>query len=164
MGIVCEFYLVDDNFIDEFLESQEATERYFYDNYANPDGEFHDEGENNFYSDKAWDIASFLIRQNDTSQEKILSGLLGQPLENLEGLSYIKTMNVAEMNQILNQISPQQIEDAYDESKMQDPYVYNAGYITKEKSWNYILHHVEIIFKAFKKASEKGKRIIVCRG
>nr|WP_315242000.1 DUF1877 family protein [uncultured Flavobacterium sp.] len=164
MGIVCEFYLVNDNFIDEFLENPEALERHFYDNYVSPDGEFHDEGENFFYSDKGWDIASFLISQNDTSQEKILSGLLGQPLENLEGLSYIKTMNVAEMNQILNLISPQQIENAYDESKMQDPYVYNAGYFTKENNWDYILNHVETILKAYSKAAEKGKGIIVCKG
>lgn len=164
MGIVCEFYLVDDNFIDEFSENPEILERHFYDNYVNPDGEFHDEGENYFYSDKAWDIASFLIIQNDVSQEKILTGLLGQPLENLDGLSYIKTMNVSEMNKVLKQISPQQIEEAYDVSKMQDPYVYNAGYITKENSWDYILHHVKIIFTAFKKASEKGKGIIICKG
>ncbi|MBP1222847.1 DUF1877 family protein [Flavobacterium sp. 1355] len=164
MGIVCEFYLVYNNFINEFLENPEAFERHFYDNYASPDGEFHHEGEDNFYCDKAWDIASFLIRQNDTSKEKILSGLLGQPLENLEGLSYIKAINVAEMNKILNQISLQQIEEAYDESKMQDPYIYNAGYITKEKSWDYILHDVETIFTAFKKAAENGKGIIVCKG
>ncbi|WP_264536812.1 YfbM family protein [Flavobacterium sp. N1736] len=164
MGIVCEFYLVDDKFIHEFSENPKELEKHFYDNYVNPDGDFHDEGENYFYSDKAWNIASFLISQNDTSQEKILAGLLGEPLENLEGLSYIKTINVAGMNQILNQISMQQIEDAYDESKMKDPYVYNAGYFTKENSWNYILHHVEIIFTAFKKAAENGKAIIVCRG
>jgi hypothetical protein len=164
MGIVCEFYLVDDSLIDEFSEAPEALERHFYDNYASPDGEFHQEGEDNFYCDKAWNIASFLINQNDTSKEKILSGLLGQPLENLEGLSYIKAINVAKMNQIMNQISLQQIEEAYDESKMQDPYIYNSGYITKEKNWNYILHDIETILTAFKKASEKGKGIIVSKG
>ena len=34
-------------------------------------------GNNYFYSDKAWDIANFLIQQNDTSKEKILQELMG---------------------------------------------------------------------------------------
>jgi hypothetical protein len=164
MGIVCEFYLVDDTFIDGFSENPEASERYFYDNYASPDGQFHKEGENNFYSDKAWDIASFLLTQNDTSEEKILDGLLGESLENLEGLSYIKTINVAKMNTILHQISLQQIEEAYDESKMRDPYVYNAGHFTKHNNWDYILDHVKTILKAFEKATENKKGIIICKG
>lgn len=164
MGIVCEFYLVDDNFIDVFSDNPKTSERNFYDNYVSPDGQFHNEEENYFYCDKAWDIANFLISQNDTSKEKILDGLLGQSLENLEGLSYIKTIDVAKMNKILDQISLQQIEDAYDISKMKDPYVYNAGHFTKENNWNYILNHAKTILKAFKKAAENGKGIIICIG
>ena len=164
MGIVCEFYLVDDTFIDAFLESPKDSEDYFYEHYASPDGQFHNDEENCFYCDKAWDIASFLIIQNDISQDKILDGLLGLPLENLEGLSYIKAINVAKMNEILNQVSLQQIEDAYDISKMKDSYVYNAGRFTKENSWDYILNHVKTILRAFKKAVENDKAIIICKG
>ena len=164
MGIVCEFYLVDDHIINKFSKSSEVSEEYFYNHYVNPDGSFHDEGENYFYSDKAWDIAKFLICQNDTSQEKILDGLLGQPFEKLEDVSYIKATNVAKMDKIINQISLQQVEGAYDESQMQNPYVYNAGYFTKEKDWDYILNHVKTFLKAFNKAAENGKGIIVRKG
>lgn len=164
MGIVCEFYLVNDNIIDRFSENPEDSEDYFYDNYINTEGEFHSEGESYFYVDKAWDIAKFLISQNDTSKEKILDGLLGEPFKKLEDTYYIKATDVAKMYQILDQISLQQIEDAYDESKMQKPYVYNAGHFTKENSWDYILKHVKTILSAFKKASENGKGIIVRKG
>ncbi|RZJ53369.1 MAG: DUF1877 family protein [Flavobacterium sp.] len=164
MGIVCEFYLVDDQFINGFSEDPQAYEYDFSENYTDPDGKFHNEGVSNFYTDKAWDIASFLIQENDTSQEKILSGLLGQPLEDIERLSYIKSFDVAKMNEIMSLISLQQITEAYNEEKMQDPYVYNAGWFTKESNWDYILDHVKTIFEAFKKAAEGNKGIIVSKG
>ncbi|SHL12520.1 DUF1877 family protein [Flavobacterium chilense] len=163
MGIVCGLHLIDDEFIDQFLESPEESENYFLEHYVNPDGKFHNEGENFFYLDKAWDIASFLIVENDTSEEKVLSNLFGQFLKDSDW-SYIKTIDVVKKNIVMSQISLQQIDEAYNESKMQDPYVYNAGYFTKTNNWDYILNHVKIIFTAFKKATENGKGIIVYKG
>nr|WP_315153204.1 DUF1877 family protein [uncultured Flavobacterium sp.] len=164
MGIVCEFYRIDDNVINTFLQDPIKFESYFYDNYVNPDGQFHDEGNTYFYSDKAWDIANFLIQQNDTSAEKLLDGILGTSIKEIEGISYIKSEDVLKMNNLLIKITSQQIEEAYDEEKMKNPYIYNAGWFTKEENWDYILRHVNTFFEVFEKAAEHSDGIIISRG
>lgn len=164
MGIVCEFYRVDDNVINTFLTNPVEFEDCFYDNYMNPYGQFNDMGNTSFYCDKAWNIASFLIQQNDNSEEKLLNGILGKEIKEVEGMSYIKSEDVFKMNNILLKITSQQIEQAYDDEKMKDPYIYKAGWFTKEENWDYILHDVRTFFDAFKKAAEYREGIIISRG
>lgn len=160
MGIVCEFYVVKDEIIDEFLAKPSEFEKYFEENYVYVFGEFHKEEENMFYCDKAWDIARFLFQENNSLLEK----LLGTEIENAEGKSYLKAEEAKKINSILSQTNSKQIEEAYNETRIQNSKVYNAGKFTKEENWNYILEHIETFYKAFKKAAENDSGIIVSRG
>lgn len=160
MGIVCEFYIVKDTIIDDFLAKPIVFEEYFEENYVYVFGQFHKEEENMFYCDKAWDIARFIIQRNNPSLEK----LLGNEIENTEGKSYIKSEEAKRINDILSKITLQQIEKNYNETEIQNSEVYNAEKFTKTENWNYILEHIGRFYKAFKKAVENDAGIIVSRG
>ena len=160
MGIVCEFYIVKDKIIEDFLANPIEFEDYFTENYINVFGQFHNEEENMFYCDKAWDIAQFLFQQNSAS----LDELLGKAIENTERKSYIKSKEAKRINEILSQITLHQIEKAYDKTKIQKSDIYNAEKFTKDENWDYILEHIKTFFKAFKKATESDAGIIISRG
>ena len=160
MGIVCEFYIVKDKIIEDFLAKPIEFEDYFTENYINVFGQFHNEEENMFYCDKAWDIARFVIQQNDSS----LENLLGSEIENTEGKSYIKSEDAKRINDILSKITLQQIEKTYNQTEIQNSDVYNAEKFTKAENWNYIIEHIQTFYKAFKRAAENDAGIIVSRG
>lgn len=160
MGIVCEFYVVEDRMIDEFLAKPSEFDEYFEEKYVDFWGQFHHEEENAFYCDKAWDIARFLFQQN----HPLLGNLLGTEIENAEGKSYLKAEEAKKIYHTLSQITSRQLEEAYNETNIQRNKVYNAGKFTKQDHWDYILQHIETFRKAFKKAAENDAGIIVSRG
>jgi hypothetical protein len=160
MGIVCEFYVVEDKMIDEFLAKPSEFDEYVEEKYVDFLGQFHHEEENTFYCDKAWDIARFLFLQN----HPLLGNLLGKELENVEGKSYLKAEKAKKIYHTLSQITSRQIEEAYNETNIQRTKVYSAGKFTKQDHWDYILQHIETFQKAFKKAAENDAGIIVSRG
>ncbi len=165
MGIICEFYRVEDKIIDEFIDKPAQFERYFYDFYVNPDGEFHQEGDNFFYTDKAWDIAIYLLQSNDCSKDKILNKIDGiQVSKKIEGLNFIKSKDVELINNVMKNITTNEILASYDQEKMIKDGIYRAGWFTINNSLEYILHHVETIQKAFQKSSEKGHGILILKG
>jgi hypothetical protein len=160
MGIVCEFYVVKDKIIDEFLAKPSEFEDYFEENYVYVFGKFHKEEENMFYCDKAWDVARYLFQQNSTT----LSELLGREIENTEMKSYIKANEVKKINEIISQITLEQILQTYNEIKIVNDYVYNSERFIETKNWEYVSKHVETFYKAFKTAAENNAGIIVSRG
>jgi hypothetical protein len=165
MGIICELYCLENNIVKELIEFPKEFKDYLLENYTNPNSENHLEGENCFYLDKAWDIAMFLLRQNDSSNDKLLSKLEGKLIhDEMEGFSIISSNEVKLINQILINISENEIETAYDMNKMQEEEIYRAGWFTKKDNWEYILKHVNIIQQAFSIASLKDLTIIVRKG
>jgi hypothetical protein len=165
MGIICEFYCLENETIINLIDNPKDFEYYLTENHTNPDSENHLEGENFFYLDKAWDIAMFLLRQNDSSSEKLLSKLEGEPIhEEMDGFSIINLQEVKSINQILSNISENEIENTYNIDAMEKANVYRARWFTKNDNWQYILNHVKTIQQAFMIASQKNQVIIVRKG
>jgi hypothetical protein len=164
MGIVCELYTIENSVFNNFVNKPKEFEDYLYENYGNPDGAYHLEDIAFFYLDKAWDIAMYLLIENDSSKEKILSKFEGEIIhKDMEGYNFINSNDVKLMNQILMNISEKEIESAYDVRKMQSKEIYRAGWFTKENNWEYILKHVKNIQLAFLIASEKNNTIIISK-
>jgi hypothetical protein len=162
MGIVCEIYCIKKNIVKELIGDPKKFEEYLIEIYTNSDSENHFEGKNFFYLDKAWDIALFLLRENDSSSDKLLSKLEGALVhKEMEGCSIISSEEVKLINQILINISENEIETAYDLNKMQEEEIYRAGWFTKKDNWEYILKHVKTIQQAFSIASNEGLTIII---
>lgn len=160
MGIVCEFYIVEDEVINDFLANPLEFEEYFDGNYVFVDGKFHIEEENMFYCDKAWDIARFLFQQNSNSLEE----LMGQPIKNTEMKSFIKSDETKKINDILSEITLPQIEKTYLEFRTPNNFVYNYKEIGIPENWIYVSEHVKTFYKVFKKAAKKKAGIIISRG
>lgn len=165
MGFICEFYRVEDKIIDQFIGNPKEFERYFYDSYVNPFGEFHREGDNFFYTDKAWDIAMYLLKSNDSSKDKILDKIEGTEVSKYaDGFSYIKSQDVKSINNEMRNITIDQVLEVYDDEKMIEDGIYRAGWFTKSDNLDYILDHVKTIQEAFQKSSENNDGILILKG
>lgn len=164
MGIICELYIIDDQEIQILINSPNTFEDYLMNNYASVFGAKHIEDETVFSMDKAWDIAKFLIKQNDTSQTKILSKLDGLPiLENsYTGYSYILSKEVKEISKYLQCIHSHDIINT-NTATISDNFVYNSEWLQPE-NWSYILEHFYCFQNGFLKASEKNSGIVISIG
>ena len=164
MGIICEYYAIENSVFNSFINKPIEFEEYLYEKYGNPDGIYHLEGETFFYLDKAWDIAVFLLKQNDTTNKKILSKLYGKPInKEMEGYSFINSEDVKLICEVITNLTEYQIENAYDEEKMIKDEIYKSGWLNKKNNWDYILNHVRTIQRAFTVASEKNNMLIISK-
>ena len=163
MGIVCGFYRLDDETIEHLKRRPEISQIHIDENYSSVKGKYHIEDDVVFETDKAWDIAKFLLKECDSTIEKVLNDLDGVKIDisgDDHSLRYIKSEKVKKIQRVLDSISPDQILKVYDQDKMIQNHVYRADW-WKEPNWDYILSHIETMKKAFAKAAEHGNGIVI---
>jgi hypothetical protein len=146
---------VSDSKIGELKKMQsEIAEKFLDDHYANILGEYHKENDTVFSMDKGWDIARFLIKQKDDSNDKFLQIL---------DKKYIESDKAKRVNLLLEEIVNEQIKDICDRKLMVENQVYFAKRLeswNETNFWNYIFPHLETYKKAFRKASELNHGIV----
>ena len=128
MGIVCGFYRVEDEIIEELLKKPESSQDWIDENYAYVFGKYHIENETVFEVDKGWAVAKFLLKENDYTNHKILNSLDGEELNpnEYDFPKYIKSIKVKEKSEILKTISEEKIREVFNVEKMQINNVYNS--------------------------------------
>ncbi len=164
MGMICEIYIIDDSEIKMLISNPDTFDNYLTDNYSYIYGNKYIENETVFSMDKAWDIAKFLIKQNDKSKKNVLNKLDGLPIseKSYSGNNYILANEVIEINNWLSIIKSDDIMNSNLES-VNDDFVYRAEWLVPE-NWNYILEHFYTFQKAFSKAVEKNSGIVISIG
>ncbi len=163
MGIVCGFYRMNNEMIDFLKSNPENAQVYIDENYSSVSGKFHVENDTVFETDKAWDIAKFLLKKCDPSTDKVLQKLDGVPIDlagDWDGSQYIRPDEVKEIYQVLDQISHDKLIEAYNQQELIKNHVYRADWFD-EPNWDYILSHVDTIKKAFSKAAETEEYIVI---
>ncbi len=155
MGIVCELYRIPDSEIEKLKKIEsEIEEKYFDEHFANIYGKYHKENDTVFSMDKGWDIARFLIKQKDNTEDKFLQIL---------DKKYIESDEVKRVNEFLDKIFEEQLKEICDRKLMTKNQIYLAKRLedwNEANFWNYILPHFETYKKAFKKASELNDGIV----
>ncbi len=155
MGIVCELIRIPDSNIEELRKKPfDDLEEFLDENYSNIDAEQHKE-DIVFYMDKGWDIARFLLMQNDPSKENLLKTL---------DQKFIKSDEVWQINNILHSINNGKVKQSCDRNSMIKKNFYMAKTLEHwddNDFWNYILIHLETYKKAFLIASEQNEGIVV---
>lgn len=162
--MICELYVMNDKEIKMLINTPNTFEEYLSENYRFCEGSKHVENEILFSMDKGWDLAKFLIKQNDKSKTKILNKLDGIPIseEKHSGYYYILSNEVIEINKWLSNINTDEILNSNTET-INDNFVYKAEWLIPE-NWSYILEHVYTFQKAFSKAFDKKHGIIISIG
>lgn len=162
MGIVCGFYIVKDEVIEELLNNPEDSQDWIDENYSSVFGKCHFQNDTVFEVDKGWAVAKFLLKENDFTNQKILNSLDGEELnpKNYDFPKYIKSVKVKEINEILKTISEENIKEVFDVKKMQLNNVYNAEYFD-QTNWQFLMLHINTIKEAFQKSAEKVSGIII---
>lgn len=166
MGIVCDYCRVKDETIDYFANHPDEAREFFETNYFWVTGKYHTADDTVFSTDKAWDIAKFLIKECDTTPDKILNEIDGKTFDEKEGLDslfYIKSDKVKKINFLLRKISEKNLLDAYDQNKLIEKGVYSADLFGLEH-WRYILGHFQTMQKAFAKAEECDDGLVINYG
>jgi hypothetical protein len=160
MGMICEFYRVTDKVISELKTyTEDELSEYLNENYASVYGKYHRENDVVFCLDKAWDVSRFLIVMNDTSENKILQNIYGNPInENFYSMyNYLLSDEILKINKTLQNIEIDDLYNSYDEEKMIEPNIYRAtGF-----SWTFIKQHIETIMAAFKRSAELNEGLII---
>lgn len=155
MGIVCELYRIADSRIEELKKmDSEIAEEFLDEHFANIYGKYHKENDTIFSMDKGWDIARFLIKKKDDSEDKFLQIL---------DTKFIESDKAKRVNLLLDKIINEQIKDACDRTLMSKNQIYLAKRLEdwdETNFWNYIFPHLETYKKAFRKASELNEGIV----
>ena len=147
-----------------FLKSNfEKAENYIDENFCWVDGKYHIAEDYVFETDKAWDIANFLLKKCDPSPDEALLGINGvkiNPAGDWDSSAYINPEQVKRIHFVLEQISREQLIGAYDQQELIENRVYGGDRFDKSEM-DYILTHVYMIKKAFSEAAKKGDNIVV---
>ena len=163
MGIVCTFLRVSIDTVQYLLENPELTDDYLGDNYASIDGKFHREGDTVFYTDKAWDIALFLLKESDPEINKLLNKYIEGTLiaNNTDSrAAYIIPEEVVIINNAIRNVQLDSLKIFYNNEKMIENDIYRGGWFTLE-SWEYIKQHIVTMQEAFAKAAEHKDCIVI---
>ena len=158
MGIILELYRMSDSDIEELRKlNTEDQEEYLNENYSNIYARYHKEDDIVFYMDKGWDIAIFLLKDKDTSEDKILQALDG---------TYIESREVRSINTIFEVIINERIKDSCDREKMIENRVYRSNKLEPwggDDFWRYIDFHLQTFKAAFARAAELNEGIVLNR-
>jgi len=163
MGIVCGFYRVNKETIEQLKSQPEQAQNYIDDNYTSVSGKYHLEQDITFETDKAWDIAMFLLKKCDPTTDKELKHLVGIPINPDDGWGsprYINPQNVQIIHDILQTITLEQLAEANDQEEMIQNNVYAADW-WDEPDWEYFNSHIDSIKKAFSKAAVHNDGIVI---
>jgi hypothetical protein len=163
MGIVGEFYRVEDEVINYYIQHPEEAEYFFNENFSLVDGQYHNEPDRHFYTDKAWNIAMFLLKECDRTENKVISGIKGQLFdpEDWDTPSYIKSKQAKEIADALERITELDLQKAFDIEKMKAQGVYRADWFSEEDWHDYILVHTRTLMAAFLAAKNYGDGIVI---
>ena len=163
MGIVCGFYRMNEETIKRLKSEPELAQNFIDENYSWANGKYHLVGDTVFETDKAWDIAKFLLKKCDTSTDKVLSKLDGVKIESLSDWNsprYISFEDVKKIHQVLETISFEQLMKLYDQQELVENNVYRASSFD-EPDWDYFLSHIQTIKKAFARAAQFQDWIVI---
>ena len=150
MGIVCELYRMSDSEIEELKKLKpEVAEEFLDENYAYIYGKHHRRNDTVFSMDKGWGVTKFLLKKADFSTNKILNEL---------DKKYIKSDIVKQINNVLTEITVDQLLDLCDPNELIQKDVYRAEI---GKSKENIKYHFELYKAGFKKAAELNNGIVI---
>jgi len=161
MGVVCGYYIVNDQIINRFVVHHENAQEFFDINFTNVTGKYHLPYETVFELDKGWDIAHYLLKRCDQTAENVLQFLDGQSFSNKTGsdkCSYIKSETVRKIDLALQSISLKDVMQVHQTIQQLPDDIYGAAFFDQLE---YILNHVDIIKRAFKKAHENNRGIVI---
>jgi hypothetical protein len=77
MKIVCGFYLMRNEIIENLKREPENAQNWIDENYSSIYGKYHIENDIVFEIDKGWAVAKFLLKECDITSEKILNSIDG---------------------------------------------------------------------------------------
>jgi hypothetical protein len=163
MGMILEFYRLSDEKITELRNLPERSYvDYLQDNYASVFGSQHKENDTVFSLDKTWDVIKFLIVEADTTVDKALKELYGEPLtENYyDGYNYLFSEKVKTINELLQEIQTKDLYSFYDDEKMERQSIYK----TLGFHWSFLEKQIEIVKLAFQKAAATNCGLIISIG
>ena len=163
MGIACGLYRVNKETIEQLRSQAKLAQQYIDENYTWVSGKYHVEGDIAFETDKAWDIAKFLLKKCDPSTDKVLRGLDGIPIDaagDWDSPRYITPETVKVVHSVLNAVTSEQLVKAYNQEEMVQSHVYRPDW-WDAPDWEYIDSHVITMKQAFARAAECGDGLIL---
>jgi hypothetical protein len=162
MGYICELYRINDEIIDKIVDDPNWGFDFVFYNYAEVGGAFHIQNDTVFSTDKAWDIADYLISKFAKSKGEEINVLGYDPdKENpaSDVLSVIKSPEVKRINELIKQIDTSTISEFYDRAETIRNYRYRSDLI--EKVDDYVIYHINKIREAYSKAAAENDGIVV---
>jgi hypothetical protein len=162
MGIVCGYYRIENEIIENLKTESENAQNWIDENYSNVYGKYHIENETVFEIDKGWAVAKYLLKECDKTSEKVLNKIDGTEINKFDYDSpkYIYSENVKEIYQALEKITEDEIKVIFNIQKMREQNIYNADFFD-ESNWDFLMLHINTIKNAFRKATEKENGIII---
>jgi hypothetical protein len=160
MGRVLELYRFDDATIDKIHQAPSWAEDYITSNYSNVSGALHRPGDTVFYTDKAWDIARYLI-QEYLASKGVYFHVLGEEVHDdlfSDEFLLIKAQKVKEINALLQQMQLNELEAFYDKQEIAEK-CYRGDWVGDLD--DYVLGHVATIKAAYQKAASGGDGLVV---
>lgn len=162
MGIVCGYYRIENEMIENLKTESENAQNWIDENYSNVYGKHHIENETVFEIDKGWAVAKYLLKECDKTPEKVLNKIDGTDIKknDYDSPKYIYSENVKEIYQAIEKITEEEIRAIFNVQKMIAQNVYNANFFN-ESNWDFLMLHINTIKNAFRKATEKENGIII---
>lgn len=163
MGRILELYRVSDTIIDKIHQDPEWAESYITNNYASVTGALHRQNDTVFSTDKAWDVARYLIQTylaTKGSSYPILGEHYHDELFNDEFLS-VKSPQVREINDLLQEFELGQLNAFYSKQEIAEQ-CYQGNWV--EHLDDYVLRHIATIKEAYQKAAANGDGLVVRTG
>lgn len=163
MGIVGEFYRVEDEVIDYYRQHPEKSNDFFDENFSYVDGKYHNEPDRHYYTDKAWAVAIFLMQTCDKSANKVTSKIKGQLFDpsDWDTPSYIKSTLAKEIANALENITEAELRSAYNKDKMLAQKIYGAESVDDSNWEDYHLIYTKNFISAFQAAKKYGHGIVI---
>ncbi|UZR95291.1 DUF1877 family protein [Chondrinema litorale] len=155
MGIVKEYYRVEDKMIDYFVQNPEEASDYFDNNYCFMGGKYHDNPERHFYLDKSWDEIIPLLIKCDNSENNIVKEINGISFRYFDDPFYIKSELAAEICDALQLIVEEDLREAYNISKMK------SSELNDDLWKNYFLLYINKLKAAFQTAKRFKDGIVI---
>jgi hypothetical protein len=162
MGLICEFYRIDDATIDKIIDDPKWGYDFILLNYAEVGGSCHVENDTVFSTDKAWAIADYLISQYAISKGfeiNVLGDKVEKDYSGSEGLRVIKSQEVNHVNELIKHIDTSTISEFYDREDTIRNNLYRAHWI--EKVDHYVISHVVTFKEAYSKAVSENNGLVV---
>jgi Domain of unknown function (DUF1877) len=162
MGIVCEYYIIENEIIDNLKSESENAQNWIDENYSSVNGKYHIENDIVFVIDKGWAVAKYLLKECDITSEKILNSIDGTEINKIEYdfPKFIYSEKVKEIYKMIETITEEKIRKVFNVEKMIENNVYNADFFD-ESNLDFLMLHIDTIKNAFRKATENENGIII---